>query len=268
MIETFKKRIEDTLKQVTDLQSPFFSSLYEGGRYALLAPGKRIRPLLTLLAAEMVEEEGSERALYPACALEMVHTYSLIHDDLPAMDDDDFRRGRPTLHRVYSEGHAILVGDHLLTSAFEVLADAPDLGASQKVALIRALAKAAGAEGMIGGQIMDIEQSPLFHETHLRKTAALFRASLEFGGIVMEVSPPILHLFGLFGTQLGLLFQIVDDILDEDGPLESNEAYMTMHMRHTEALQTLEALPYNTQFLTEVTNWVAAQAHKTLRSSL
>lgn len=268
MINHFKERIEETLKQLSDLQSPFFSSLYEGGRYALLAPGKRIRPLLTLLTAEMVQEGGSEKALHPACALEMVHTYSLIHDDLPAMDNDDFRRGRPTLHRVYSEGHAILVGDHLLTQAFEVLSNAPSLTASQKIALVKALAKAAGGEGMIGGQVMDIEQSTLFNETHLRKTAALFRASIEFGGIVTDVSPAILQQLSAFGIQLGLLFQIVDDILDEDGLLNVDEADKTMQKRYGEALQTLQALPYETGALQQITEWIASQVQKTLRPSV
>lgn len=159
-LELHKKKINDTLDALISLKSPFSPSLYEGGRYALLAPGKRIRPLLTLCAVEMLDETCVEAALIPASALEMVHTYSLIHDDLPCMDDDDFRRGLPTLHRVYTEAHAVLMGDYLLTYAFEILSTAPSLTPLQQVALVKSLALASGGEGMIGGQIMDIEHSP------------------------------------------------------------------------------------------------------------
>lgn len=260
IIEPLKERIEETLRELSSLQSPLFSSLYEGGRYALLSSGKRIRPLLTLLAVEMIQKDALEKALRPACALEMVHTYSLIHDDLPSMDNDDFRRGKPTLHRVYTEGHAILIGDNLLTSAFEVLSDAPDLTPHQKIALVKALALAAGGDGMIGGQVMDIEKSMLFDETHLRKTAALFRAALEFAAIITDVAPSVKTLLALFGTQFGLLFQIVDDIVDQDCLLETDAAIEMMELRHTNALKTLHSLPFDTELLCQLTDWIISQA--------
>ena len=130
-LEQFKGMVDRELDHLVPKVSSLFPSLYEAVRYMLLAPCKRIRPLLTLASAEMLQEGAYQNALLPSCALEMVHTYSLIHDDLPCIDDDLFRRGRPTLHEVYNEGHAVLVGDYLLTYAFAVLASASSLSAQQ-----------------------------------------------------------------------------------------------------------------------------------------
>lgn len=201
----------------------------------------------------MLEQGASERALLPACALEMVHTYSLIHDDLPCMDDDDYRRGRPTLHRVYSEGHAVLVGDYLLTYAFEVIATAHSLAAEQKIALIQKLSEAAGGEGMIGGQIMDIEKSQHIEQMHARKTAALFCAAVEFGGIVTHKDPPMLSLLRIFGMQFGQLFQMVDDLLDGDHPLGEIQAQKAAHTLYESSLKTLDSLPGDTASLKKLT---------------
>jgi len=193
--------------------------LYESARYSLLSGGKRLRPLLCM-AAGMVFDADPDTLLTPACALEMVHTYSLIHDDLPCMDDDDLRRGKPTLHKVCPEGHAVLTGDYLLTYAFQVLSEAPHLSNRQKLTLIHILAKRAGAQGMIGGQVIDLasEGDLIDFETlkfmHLGKTAALISASLEFGGLVAETSKQDgTHLINA-GNYLGLAFQFTDDILD------------------------------------------------------
>lgn len=193
--------------------------LFEAAKYSLLSPGKRLRPLLTLATAKTFGTP-LEKALVPACALEMVHTYSLIHDDLPCMDDDDMRRGKPTLHKVFPEGHAVLTGDFLLTYAFQLLSESPDLHPEQKLELVRILSSAAGADGMVGGQIVDLEWEgkqldwPLLQFMHVHKTAALITAGLLFGGVISQVDEKDYLLLQAFGRNLGLAFQIIDDILD------------------------------------------------------
>ena len=177
---------------------------YKAARYALLSGGKRLRPRLVLMTAEALGA-SIEEALAPAVALEMIHTYSLIHDDLPCMDDDDFRRGKPTVHRAFDEATAVLAGDLLLTHAFQMIADRPDF--------VRILAEASGGEGMIGGQLLDIWQSDDIEKLHRLKTAALFRAALHFGALLGKVDPKP---FMQFGETFGLLFQALDDVDDED----------------------------------------------------
>lgn len=238
--------INGELERLVPPNSPFYPSLLEGARYSLLAPGKRIRPLLTLTAAEMLEKGSGQRALQPACALEMIHCYSLIHDDLPCMDDDDFRRGRPTLHKVYTEGHAVLVGDYLLTKAFEVLSFAPFLSSDQRLSLIQMLSKTAGGEGMIGGQVMDIEENGAISELHQRKTGALFQCALAFGGIITGASAKIQSKLIEFGKCFGELFQVVDDILDNDHPLGIDKAHATYYLLESQAISALEGLPGET----------------------
>jgi geranylgeranyl diphosphate synthase, type II len=204
--------IETTLQH---LIPPSRSKLFEMAQYSLRG-GKLLRPLLMLSVLEAYGIPLSQ-GLFPACALEMVHTYSLIHDDLPCMDDDDERRGKPSLHRAYPESHAVLTGDFLLTYAFEVLAKCPDLDAETRLELIITLAKRSGNSGMIGGQILDLEGADTpetIRVMHLKKTAAMITASLEFGAIVAQEDPLI---FREIGNDLGLSFQIVDDLLDQDG---------------------------------------------------
>lgn len=190
----------------------------EAARYAVFSGGKRIRPKMALAAAALFSVPYEIAAL-PACALELIHTYSLIHDDLPCMDNDDFRRGKPTLHKVYDEALALLTGDFLLTYAFELLAHAPGLSDHQKLRLISILSQKSGAHGMIGGQELDITRSALTEETilqmHLRKTAALFTAAMEFGGVLANQSD--LSLLAELGQNFGLFFQINDDLADGDG---------------------------------------------------
>lgn len=193
--------------------------LAEAMRYSLEAGGKRVRPVLCLLAAEAVGGRA-EDALPGALALEYIHTYSLIHDDLPAMDDDDLRRGRPTNHKVYGEGHAILAGDGLLTEAFRVLAKGPGDPATLLEATVL-LADAAGWRGMVGGQALDLEGEKLDHYDldHLRlihrlKTGALLRASLETGAVLGGASAADRAALRAYGEAIGLAFQIQDDILD------------------------------------------------------
>jgi geranylgeranyl diphosphate synthase type II len=196
----------------------------EAVRYSLLAGGKRIRPILVLAAGE-VAGASVRRTLPFACALELVHTYSLVHDDLPAMDDDDVRRGRPTSHKVYGDGTAILVGDALLTEAFGVMAAARGVPSARVVAAIAELARAAGEDGMVGGQARDLaaeRSTPTLAQVraiHALKTGALLRASVRVGAIVGGASPSVLARLTTYGESLGLAFQIADDILDalEDG---------------------------------------------------
>lgn len=203
--------------------------LMEAMRYSLLAPGKRLRPILVLMAAEACGG-SDEIALPAACAVEMIHTYSLVHDDLPAMDDDDLRRGLPTCHKQFGEAAAILVGDALLTLAFEVLAtQCPPATAA---ASCRELARASGAVGMVGGQAEDLAWEKrggtleTLIELHGRKTGALFRASLKLGALAARgekpggPEPALLAALDGYGRCFGLAFQITDDLLDVEGSAE------------------------------------------------
>ncbi len=195
------------------------ATIHAAMRYSVFAGGKRLRPVLCLAAAEACGGEIPD-ALAPACAVELMHTYSLVHDDLPAMDDDDLRRGRPTCHKVYGEGMAVLCGDALLTESFIVLAKtaaSKRYGAREYVA---ELAETGGSRKLIGGQVMDLEgegkkltQRDLVR-IHEAKTAALLTTSLRLGGMTANASPAKLEALTKFGNALGLAFQVIDDILD------------------------------------------------------
>ena len=196
--------------------------IYEAMRYMALGAGKRLRPALVLLAAEACGGSAQE-AVPAACAVEMIHTYSLIHDDLPAMDDDDLRRGRPSCHKAFGEAMAILAGDGLLTEAFRVLAvQVSDAGKSRRLAA--ELADAAGATGMVGGQVADLKaelsrasDEQILTLIHRRKTARLIQASVVMGAISAGVSEHYEWSLREYGLHLGLAFQIADDILDAAG---------------------------------------------------
>jgi len=200
------------------------SRLSSAMRYSLLAGGKRLRPVLCLMAAEACGGDA-EAAMPAACAVEMIHTYSLIHDDLPAMDDDDLRRGRPTCHKAYDEATAILAGDGLLTLAFEIVArDVRPISAGLEC--IRVLAESAGPCGMVGGQMADLQAEDRaegegslaeLEAIHRRKTGALLRAPLRMGGLIAEASEASLSALDRYGRAVGLAFQIVDDLLDVEG---------------------------------------------------
>lgn len=228
-----RRRIEEALRTWLDrvtLGAP--PALAEAMSYSLIAPGKRLRPLLTVMACEAVG--GSPAGGLPAaCAVEMVHTYSLVHDDLPAMDDDDLRRGRPTCHKQYGEALAILAGDALLTGAFQVLADGyPPRTAAVSIA---ELATAAGSAGMVGGQVLDLGAEgkvPMsgpprtaddLEGVHRRKTGALFLAALRLGLFAAQgeqpagPDPKAREALDRFGRAFGLAFQIADDLLDAQG---------------------------------------------------
>ena len=195
------------------------STIHEAMRYAVFAGGKRLRPVLCLAAAEACGGETAD-ALAPACAVELMHTYSLVHDDLPAMDNDDLRRGRPTCHKVYGEGMAVLCGDALLTEAFLVLSETPPTRRYGTRDYIAELAETGSSRELIGGQVMDLEgegkkltkrELVLIHEA---KTAALLTSSLRLGAMTANATPAKLSAIGEFGHHLGLAFQVIDDILD------------------------------------------------------
>ena len=220
-IEAYRSRIDDALLSYTQFDDDCPDKLAEAIRYCLLAPGKRFRPLLVLVAAEMCG--GSiEDAIPAACAVEMIHNYSLIHDDLPAMDDDELRRGRPTCHVAFDEATAVLAGDALIPMAFEVLVKhiQPASVAAQCVA---ALAVASGPSQLVGGQADDLgfqfAEADLdsLERIHRRKTGALISVSLKLGGLTAGASPEKLQSLTEYGKHLGLAFQIVDDLLDLKG---------------------------------------------------
>lgn len=218
-ISSILVKVEERLSSLVPQQNMAYEILFEAARYSLLSGGKRLRPLLLIASAEMF---GAclEKSLDSACAIEMIHTYSMIHDDLPSMDDDDFRRGKPSLHKAFSEAHAVLAGDFLLTYAFEVIANDENLEDTQKVALIKLLAARSGSKGMIGGQVMDIDAEGKIISLadleliHNLKTGALISAALEMGAIIAKASQEDKAIVEKFGLSIGLAFQIIDDILD------------------------------------------------------
>lgn len=259
MIAYLKTIIEKRLEELSSQSSVNFSTLYDAGRYSLSSGGKRIRPLLTLAASASIDDKKVLKALDPACALEIVHTYSLIHDDLPCMDNDDFRRGKPTLHKVYNEGHAVLTGDFLLTYAFEVVANAPHLSSDQKISLVNILAKSAGAEGMVGGQVMDLEKASDVDDMHARKTGALFSASMQFASIVCNLDEKSSHRLLNFGKLFGQLFQLVDDLMDNDHPLGEEAAKRSLQNVLQKVHETLEAFNGQGNYLKELVSLVVNQ---------
>jgi geranylgeranyl diphosphate synthase type II len=209
--------VDKHLDRVLPREGASPATLHKAMRYSLFAGGKRLRPALAFAAAEAVGGK-TEDAVPVACAVEMIHTYSLIHDDLPAMDDDDLRRGRPTCHKVFGEAMAILAGDALLTYAFEVLTHT---GRKASVAeIVGAVAQGVGTQGMVGGQVLDIEgegTKPTLVKVaaiHRWKTAALLAACCEAGGLAGGATPAQRKCLGIYGRKIGLAFQIVDDILD------------------------------------------------------
>ena len=242
-----RAEVDTSLERLLPTDSDAPAAAIEAMRYSLFAGGKRLRPTLTLASASTVDSPTSDRLrslVHPAaCAIEMIHTYSLVHDDLPAMDDDGLRRGRPTSHVVFGEGIAILVGDGRLTEAFRLLARAahgrPDLAVRSLEALAR-IGRAAGAEGMVGGQAIDLraigQSQPTagmpetgspdaldatgLAEMHARKTGTLIRASAVAGAIVSGAPDALVESVDTFAAELGLAFQIVDDILDVEGSAE------------------------------------------------
>ncbi len=220
-----RRNVDDALKQIWDSREPYPTPLVPAMRYSLEAGGKRLRPILCIAASEAVG--GSESKVMPAaCALELIHTYSLIHDDLPAMDDDDLRRGKPTCHRAFDEATAILAGDALLTAAFEILAGAGCQNKENALKWLEAayvIAQAAGHSGMVQGQMMDLSfqgQEIALEELetlHRLKTGGLIEASVRTGALLGGGTNEEIVALGNYGRYIGLAFQVADDILNVEG---------------------------------------------------
>ncbi len=221
-----RQLIDDYLAGYFDSTSPP-RVLFESMRYSLLAEGKRIRPVLVLASYEACGKNAGD-IIPQAASLELIHAYSLIHDDLPSMDDDDLRRGKPTNHRVFGEAIAILAGDALLTEAFRMMTETggTSLVAGSLIRVIREIALAVGAYGMVGGQVQDMlsenaePDSDMVHFIHLRKTAAFIRSAATIGGILADAGKEKEMALGKYGKHVGLAFQIIDDILDIEGKTE------------------------------------------------
>ena len=214
--------VEAQLVKELNEANPLDKTLCESMKYSLMAGGKRLRPVLLMAAADAVGAKGTDY-LTTGCAMEMIHTYSLIHDDLPAMDDDDYRRGKLTNHKVYGAGMATLAGDALLTLAFEVMLRQQGVSAETLVQVVREISQAAGPDGMGGGQALDLESEgkqismETMKKIHLGKTGALFRAAIRSGAILGGASEDELQALTVYADNFGLAFQITDDILDVIG---------------------------------------------------
>jgi geranylgeranyl diphosphate synthase, type II len=215
-----KKLVEEQLERLLPAENEEPSTIHRAMRHSVFAGGKRVRPILVLASGESLAGDR-DVLLHLGSAIEMMHTYSLIHDDLPALDNDDLRRGVPTCHKVFGEAMAILAGDALMTRCYQVLADIPKLSDSAKVSIIREIAFATGTiKAMIGGQVVDLESEGKSVSTHVleyihySKTGALLRACVRCGALAAGANTDELHALTEYGQKIGLVFQIVDDILD------------------------------------------------------
>ncbi len=252
--EDYKKMIDEHLLDFIPNIDNKSISLYEAMKYSLTAGGKRIRPVLLLAACDFAGGDVREALPY-ACAMEYIHTYSMIHDDLPAMDNDDLRRGLPTNHKVYGEALAILAGDGLLTSAFEAMNkdlmlyfdDAEKM--AKRIRAINAIAKGAGCRGMVAGQVSDIEgenneySNEMLEYIHINKTGALIIAAIKAGLYLGSPSKDMLSNLDIYSENIGLAYQIADDILDEIGdPKELGKAIGSDKKKHKNTYTSLNGL--------------------------
>lgn len=218
--------IDEALRNAMMIEGEIAPTIFDSMRYSLFAGGKRLRPVLLLAAADAVGADGN-KFLNVACGLEMIHTYSLIHDDLPAMDNDDYRRGKLTNHKVYGEGIAVLAGDSLLTYAFETMLSQEGVDPKTLLKVVKEIASAAGPEGMVGGQVIDMESEgkavsfDTLQQMHRAKTGALFRAAVRAGAILGGASEEEIEALTVYAEKFGLAFQITDDILDVIGTAEA-----------------------------------------------
>ena len=221
----WKKRadlVEEALLRELKKAPAYDATLERSMEYSLMAGGKRLRPVLLMAAADAVGKDGAA-FLTTGCAIEMIHTYSLIHDDLPAMDNDDYRRGKPTNHKVFGDGIAVLAGDALLTLAFEVMLRQEGAAPETLVTVVSEMSRAAGPYGMVGGQVLDLEGEgrrldlAALRKIHMGKTGALFCAAIRSGAILAGAKEEELAALTLYAERFGLAFQITDDILDVTG---------------------------------------------------
>jgi len=280
--------IEDTLRDICSSFSTSPGMLRDAMEYMLFSNGKRIRPILAIAACE-AKEKSSDDLLPFACAIEMIHTYSLIHDDLPSIDNDDLRRGKPTCHRVFGEAVAILAGDALLTEAFRVMADTrytERIHPKIIKQIIFEIAMAAGTEGMVGGQVMDVlydgkeGTKNILNFIHIHKTTALIRASVRTGSIMGGAKTKELTRFTRYGECIGLAFQIMDDLLDAEGDEEivgkrlKKDTSKQTYIKHygivaskirleqliEEAIESVEFLGGNSKILVELARFIGNRA--------
>ena len=287
----YRERAERTLDNQLPLPTEAPARLHEAMRYVCLGGGKRLRAMLVYATGAALGADASSLDA-PACAVELVHAYSLVHDDLPAMDDDNLRRGRPTCHRAYDEATAVLVGDGLQALAFEVLAKTsmPHIDATRRAAMLTRLAEASGSRGMVGGQALDLAAAGQqlgiddLQHMHLKKTGALIRASVALGALgAATVTPQTLASLDNYARCIGLAFQIVDDILDEEGETELlgkmsgadralnkstypaalglDGARATAHDLHRQALQSLRRIDGDTTELSALANFIVERNH-------
>jgi len=230
-LETYLRERRERVERALEARLPSADALEPsplGGaiRYAVLGNGKRLRPILVLAGCEAVGGNPDD-ALAPASAVELIHAYSLVHDDLPALDNDDLRRGQPTCHKAYTEDTAVLVGDALQSLAFQSIADQQSLPGDVRLAMIQRLAHAVGPDGMVGGQALDLALEEKagdladLKRTHRLKTGALLRASVELGALAGGADTDRIEALGAYGAHIGLAFQIADDILDVEGDTEA-----------------------------------------------
>jgi len=226
-----RQQVDSALERYLPGETTSLAEHIRAMRYSLFAGGKRVRPVLCLAVAEALRDFNNdfpEPVMLTACALECIHTYSLIHDDLPAMDDDALRRGKPTSHMVFGEAGAILAGDSLLTFAFELLSreTMQDMPAADRLTIVSLISKAAGPQGMVGGQFLDLANEGkdieygVLQEIHSHKTGALITASVQAGAVLGSGTPTQFEALTRYGVQIGLAFQIIDDLLNVEGTAE------------------------------------------------
>lgn len=260
--------IDSAMQEYLPPEDRFPDAIYRAMRYSVLNGGKRLRPVLTLAACEAVGG-NDETALPTACALEFIHTFSLIHDDLPALDNDDFRRGRPANHKVFGEAVAILAGDGLLAFAFETIAGrTTGVPAETVLAVVRRVASAAGMGGMVVGQVVDMQSegqkldAATLEFMHSHKTGALIEAAVLAGGMLGGATEAQLDALSLYGKRVGLAFQIADDILDLEGSQEKTGKTIGGDLRRQKA--TYPSI-YGIQKSKEVASQAVAEAEDALR---
>ena len=251
------KLIEENLQRELRSTPSVDEKLLQAMEYSLLSGGKRLRPILLMAAADAISNEG-EKFLPVACAVEMIHTYSLIHDDLPAMDNDDYRRGKLTNHKVFGDAIAILAGDALLTLAFEVMTR-QETSPQTLIKVIREISTAAGIGGMAGGQAVDIQSEGkklnlrTLRKMHLAKTGALFCAAIRSGAILAGASDEKLNALTKYAENFGLAFQITDDILDATGNIESLGKPVGSDKRNNKSTYVTLMAPDEARILAELT---------------
>jgi len=267
-LRRMSERVDDALEKFLPPESAEPVTIHRAMRYSIFAGGKRLRPILCLAASESVGGPIAV-ALPPACAVECIHTYSLIHDDLPCMDDDDLRRGKPTNHKVFGEGIAVLAGDALLTEAFALVAKSRPPKRYPVGLLVKELAFAAGSLRLIAGQVQDLEgeNNHLSLEevkrTHLNKTAALITASIRLGAMVGNATHPQLKRLTRYGQDLGLAFQVIDDVLDATSTKEvMGKSVRADTKNHKSTFPTVLGVDQSRQFAADL----IADAQAQLRS--